>query len=315
MAERQSGWRRAARSWPRRLRWAAQEFRADQVSIIASGVAFRATLAIFPGVAVLVWIGSRFIGFHDVQSALQSVSEALPASSRAIISQAVNSQLAGNPGAQGANTFLGPAASLLGLLFAIWSTNSGVEALFVALNAIFDRTERRGFLRLTLITLAFTAGAFVLAALVIGLILIGPYLLSLAGKPQDWLAVWRVLRWLVLFAVSAVALGLLYRYAPNRDEGERWPFVTVGGVAAALVVTGLSAAFSWFVATFAGLPFTYGSLSSVIAFMLWLWLSFIVVLAGAELDAAVERDNGKAADGGRRRRESVRGSGSKATAS
>lgn len=314
MAERQAFWPRETRLWRRRIGWAAHEFQADQVSIIASGVAFRATLAIFPGVAVLVWIGSRFIGFSEVHSALQSVSDALPASTRLIISQAMNSQLAGNPGAQAANTFLGPAASALGLLFALWSANSGVEAMFVALNGIFDRTERRGFLRLMLITLAFTVGALVLAAVAVGLIIIGPRLLSLAGMSADWLRIWRFLRWLVLFAVSAGALGILYRYAPNRGEGERWPFMTIGAVAAALVLTGGSAAFSWFVETFAGLPLTYGSLSTIIAFMLWLWLSCIVVLAGAELDAAVERETGKCAAERRRERAQTCGAARRETA-
>ena len=279
--------------WSRVLREAAIEFRADQVSIITSGVAFRATLAIFPAVAVLIWIGSQFIGSSEIQSAIQAMSAGLPDSARSMLSQAMDSPLANNPGQQGSTTIFGSAAPLFGLLFAMWSANSGVKALFVALNTIFDQTERRGFFRLTLITLAFTASALILSLFILALIVIGPDILSFTGISTSWLTAWRFMRWILLMVFITSALGILYRYAPNH-EGVRWPFLTIGGLSAALVLTAGSAAFSWFIRSFATLSVTYGSLSTVIAFMIWLWLSFIVVLAGAELDAAIDR-NGKGA--------------------
>ena len=285
-----------ARAWRHVVSQAAAEFRADHVSIIASGVAFRATLAIFPGVAVLVWIGSRVISPDDLRSALLSIAATMPESMREIVGQATSSQLARAPGADSALGVLGP---LFALALAVWSANSGVKAMFISLNTIFDRTEARTFLHLTLLTFAFTFSAVILLLLVIALIVAGPSILSLSGISPDWLAILVYLRWPVLLAVSTFAVGLLYRYAPNRD-GERWSIVTWGAIAAALALTGCSAAFSWFIGRFASLAVTYGSLSSIFAFMIWMWLSFTLVLAGAEVDAAIagetaggEGDNGE----------------------
>ena len=299
--ERAFRWRDGA-VWARIARRTLHESQSDQITMLASGVAFRATLAVFPAVAALAWIVTRFIDFPELQSAMQDISPTLPASTQAVVRQAMSSPLAGG-GASGASAFVGPAvASAMGFLFAFWSANSGTTALFVALNAIFQRTERRGYLRLTLISAAFTAGAFLLMTFVLALIVVGPYLLPLAGL-QEGIRVWRFLKWPVLFAAIAGALGVLYRYAPNW-EGQRWPLVTVGSLATALVLTCGSAGFSWFVRTFASLSVTYGSLSTVVAFMLWLWLSFAVILAGAELDAAIDQDG----HGGHRDPEQVRSS-------
>ena len=256
--------------------------------MVASGVAFRATLAIFPAIAVLAWIGSQLLGGEEAQAALRSFSSSLPDSTRAIIDQAMSTPLARDPGSGREGSSLGSAAPYLGLLIAVWSTNSGVKALFVALNAIFDRTERRGFVRLTAATLAFTGGALVLAVAVTALLVVVPYLHWLSALPDGWLAAAQYLRWPALYGIAAAALGVLYRFAPNR-EGERWPLVTVGSLGAALVLVVGSAVFSWSLNQFATLSVTYGSLSTAIAFMFWLWLSFAVVLAGAEVDAAVER--------------------------
>jgi membrane protein len=278
-----------AADWARIAGRALHEFQSDQVTMVAAGVAFWATLAIFPAVAALVWIVNRFIDFHELQSAMQAISATLPASTQAVVRQAMKSRLSGGGGA---SAFVGPAAaSAIGFLFAFWSANSGMMALFIALNGIFQRTERRSYLRLTLISAAFTAGAFLLTILALALIVVGPYLLPLAGL-YDWLSVWRYLKWPVLFAATAAALGALYRYAPNWED-KRWPLVTLGSLAAALVLTCGSAGFSWFVRTFASLSVTYGSLSTVVGFMLWLWLSFTVTLAGAELDAAIDRTGDK----------------------
>ncbi|TPE45114.1 YihY/virulence factor BrkB family protein [Amaricoccus solimangrovi] len=275
--------------WGRILRRAAAESRRDKVSMVASGVAFRATLAIFPAVAVLVWVGAQLLGAAEVQSAVRSVFSGLPESTRAIVERAMSSKLASDPASGHANSFPGSAAPWFGILFAVWSANSGVWALLVALNSIFERLESRGFLRRAAISMAFTAGALGMGIVVIALTVVVPYLRLLPAIPADWLAATRYLRWPMLYLLAAAGLGVLYRYAPNR-EGERWPLVTVGGLGAAAALVGASAIFSWLVDHFARLTVTYGSLSTVIAFMIWLWLSFALVLAGAELDAAVERE-------------------------
>lgn len=273
-------------SWTGILFGTYREFRADRGSVVASGVAFRVMLAIFPGMALLVWAATPLVGPQEAQAVLPKLGGILPESTRRILEQAVASSLQHGPGDGGLGAgLLGSAAPYLGLLFMVWTTNSAMTSLFDALNVIYDKQERRGFLHLTLLTLAFTAGVFVLLALTAGLIVVAPSLLSGVAGAVGFL------RWPVLFAVLALALALLYRYGPNRER-EYWPLVTVGSATAALLLVLSSGLFTWCVATFASLALTYGSLSTVVAFMLWLWVSFLIVLAGAELDAAVEQETG-----------------------
>ena len=192
-----------AHHWRRIARRAATQFRADKVTLIASGVAFRATLAIFPAIGVLVWLASQFISPDQVYSALQSATETLPDSTREIIGQAVATSRTGSAGSRDANFLLNITGPLLSLIVALWSANSGVRALFVGLNTIFDRTEGRSFTRLLLVTLAFTFGALSVSLLGIALIVVGPGLLSLTGTSEQWLTAWRYLRWPLLFVISA----------------------------------------------------------------------------------------------------------------
>ena len=259
-------------------------------------MAFRATLAIFPALGVLVWVVSHFVTPDRVDLALQSAAGTLPDSAREIIGLAIGNQRAdGGLGDGDGRSAFGIARPMMSLLFALWSANSGVKALFVALNTIYDRAEERSFLQLLAVTLIFTVGTLSISLLVITTVVVGPSLLSLDGRSVGWLTTWRYLRWPLLFLVSAGSLSLLYAYAPNHDRRRPASLATVGGVGASLALTGAAAAFSWSIQHFARLSLTYGSLSTFIAFMIWLWLSFTLVLAGAELDAAIERETAEEA--------------------
>ncbi|WP_331304669.1 YihY/virulence factor BrkB family protein [Methylobacterium oryzae] len=262
-------------------RHAAREALTDQVSFVASGVAFRVALAVFPAVALVVWLGSHLLGVDEVRGFLQGAMQAVPDSTREIVRQAVSASMAKNPSDRGGD-LLGPAAPLLGLGFTLWSANSGMRALFKALNLIFDVQERRSWIRFTVVTLLCTLGTLVVLVCAMMLAVLVPHVLPREGV----YATLSPLRWPVLFMVLALALATLYRLAPlNGREG--WPFVTVGGTVAALLLLLTCGLFSWFTGRFASLAVTYGSLSTVVAFLLWLWLSFVIVLCGAELDAAI----------------------------
>ncbi|MGX9983080.1 YihY/virulence factor BrkB family protein [Methylobacterium fujisawaense] len=262
-------------------RHAVREALTDQVSFVASGVAFRVALAVFPAVALVVWLGSRLLGADEVRSFLHEAMQAVPDSTREIVRQAVSSSMSQNPADRGGD-LLGSAAPLLGLGFTLWSANSGMQALFKALNLIFDVKERRGFLRFTVVTLLCTLGTLVVLVCTMMLGVLVPHVLPSKGI----YAALSPLRWPVLFGVLALALASLFRLAPSSGR-EDWPFVTVGGAIAALLLLMTCGLFSWFTGRFASFAVTYGSLSTVVAFLLWLWLSFVIVLCGAELDAAI----------------------------
>ena len=282
----------ALRHWRPVLRRTYQEYRDDHVSIVASGVAFRVVIAIFPAIALLVWLATEVLGSTGVRDLMQLISGLVPDNSSQIITQAIHSSLHNNPADRnGEYKELGAVAPIVGLAFMIYSANSGMRALFNGLNLIYDTEERRSFVRLTAITLLFTAGTLLTIALLAAGGVMAPVLLEASGFSSLILLSLRLLRWPVLFVGAAIALALLYRYAPHRDR-ELWPLVTFGSTFAALLIVLCTALFSWFTDRFASLAVTYGSLSAMVGFMLWLWACFWIVLTCAELDSCIEAETG-----------------------
>jgi membrane protein len=273
------------------LRATYREYKDDQVGIIASGVAFRVAIAVFPAVALLVWVGARVFGHEGIEALQQTLSGIVPDASRKIVVQAIQTSMQSNPADRnGEYGYLGAAAPLAGLIFMIYSANSGMQALFNAMNVIYDTQERRSFLRFNAITLLFTVGA--LAAIAVATSVIAtPALLAGLDGTRGYGFLWRWSRWPVLFVATAAALALLYRYAPHRAP-ESWPLVTLGSALAALLIVLSTALFSWFTTMFGNLAVTYGSLSTVVIFMLWLWAIFWIVLACAELDSCIDAETG-----------------------
>ena len=270
--------------------WA--EIGADRASIVASGVAFRVALALFPAIALLVWVASRTVGSEEAKSLVQALSDLLPDASRSVVKGAVDAALRSNPAEGGAEAgWLGAFAPVAGILVTLWTTNSGTKALFAALNIVYDDEESRGFLRRNSVTLAVTLGGLTLLVFAVGALAASPFVLSHLGFGDAVRAAVRWLRWPALFVGFALALALLYRYAPNRER-RHWPLVTFGSTLAGGLLVLDTALFSWFTESFMGLAATYGSLSTVVAFLLWLWIDFLVILAGAELDSVVERQTG-----------------------
>ena len=209
----------ALRHWRPVLRRTYQEYRDDHVSIVASGVAFRVIIAVFPAIALMVWLGTEVLGSTGVRGLMHLISGLVPDSSRQLITQAFHSSLHNNPADRnGEYKALGAVAPIVGLAFMIYSANSGMRALFSALNLIYDTEERRSFVRFTAITLLFTAGTLVtIMALAAGGV-VAPVLLGASGFSSLILLSLRLLRWPVLFVGAAIALALLYRYAPHRDR-------------------------------------------------------------------------------------------------
>jgi membrane protein len=186
----------------------------------------------------------------------------------------------------GGSTTLG-VSFLIGLSISLWSANSGIKALFDSLNVVYEENEERGFIRLNLITLSFTIAtiAFLLIALVCIVAL--PVALNYLPSSGVTVVLLEVARWPILLVLVAFGLTLIYRYGPSRAE-PRWQWITWGSAFASIVWLAASALFSWYSANFGSFNKTYGSLGAVIGFMTWMWLSIIVVLIGAKLNAEIE---------------------------
>ncbi|MGY3548098.1 YihY family inner membrane protein [Bradyrhizobium sp. USDA 4469] len=185
------------------------------------------------------------------------------------------------------NTALG-ATFLFGLALAIWSANAGVKAIFDALNVAYEEREKRGFIKLNLITLCFTVGGIVALLLMVAAVVAFPLALDHLGLAPESKLIVALARWPLLLVILLVALAILYRFAPSRDQ-PRWQWLSVGAVTAALLWIAGSALLSWYLSAFANYSATYGSLGAAIGLMTWMWMSAIVIMFGAELNSEIER--------------------------
>jgi membrane protein len=170
-----------------------------------------------------------------------------------------------------------------------------------ALNVAYEERETRGFIRLNLVSLAFTSGAIVALLLMVSAVVALPLALDHIGLAADGQIIVSLARWPLLLSILLVALGLLYRFGPSRDRarqprfsrswfGRSW--LTIGAAAAALLWIGGSALLSWYLSNFGNYGATYGSLGAAIGLMMWMWMSASIVLYGAELNSEIERQTG-----------------------
>ena len=250
--------------------------------MLATGgsVAFFALLAAFPGITTIVSIYGLMADPNIVGDHLRLFIGILPRDTLALLSDQMK-RIAG----QSADT-LG-VAFLVSLAVALWSANSGVAALFDALNVVYKEREKRSLLRFYGTTFLFTLGAagFVVAAIA-GVVAL-PIVLNVVGLGGFTESLVTFSRWPVLLAAIAVWLALVYRYGPSRRE-PKWRWVTSGSIFASLLWISASMLFSWYVANFDSYNKTYGSVGAVVGFMTWIWLSAVIVLIGAELNAEIE---------------------------
>ena len=252
----------------------------DRVLLIAAGITFYGLLAIVPGLAALVSVYGLFADPVSVASHLQALSSFLPKEALDVIGGQLD-RLARLPASQLGVGFI------VGLGIALWSANNGVKAMFEGLNVAYGEKEERGFLRLTGISLLFTGGAIGAGILSIAAIAAVPAALNYFGAEGAFDLLLRLGRWPLLLAVLTLILALLYRFGPSRRSA-KWRWITPGSLTAGILWIVVSALFSWYLANFGNYNETYGTLGATIVFMTWSWISAIIVLLGAELNAELE---------------------------
>lgn len=265
-----------------------REMTEDRIALIAAGIAFYALLAIVPGLVALMAMGGLVLDPASVVTQIEGLAGLLPDEAAAIvIDQAV--AVAGS--AQGG---LGLAA-VFGLVVAFYSASKGISALVQGLNAAFEVRETRGFVRLYAIIFALTLGAILGFLLIVGFLAVLPAALAFLNLGQMGDMLLRLARWPLLLLLVAVGLGLLYRHGPDRGPLP-WRWITPGAIAACLLWLVGTLAFTTYVANFGSYNETFGALGGVIILLTWLWLSAFIILMGAELDDAIERQHRAAGD-------------------
>lgn len=257
-----------------------QQINEDRLLATAAGVVFYGLLAIFPAITALVSSYGLFADPSTIASNLQSLALMLPDGSFAIVQDQISRVLAKGNSSLSA-TFIG------GLLIAIWSANAGMKAMLDALNVVYEEKEKRGFFKLNLISLAFTMAALATILAMVGAVVAVPLILQKFGLSNRLELVVQIGRWPIMALLLLAALAILYRYGPSRTT-PRWQWLSVGAVAASVFWLAGSSLFSWYLSNFANYTATYGSLGAAIGLMMWMWLSAIIVLCGAELNSEIE---------------------------
>jgi membrane protein len=255
----------------------------DRILANAAAVVFFALLALFPGIAALVSIYGLFADTSTISQHLDSLSGVLPGGAVDVIRDQLSRLTAEG------NATLG-ISFLISLVISLWSANGGIKALFDALNVVYEEKEKRSFIRLNALSLTFTAGMILF--LLIALVAVVAVPVALNYLPAFSATLLDIARWPVLLVIVAIALASIYRYGPNREK-PRWRWITWGSAFAALAWLAASALFSWYAAHFGTFNKTYGSLGAIIGFMTWMWLSIIVILVGAKLNAEIEHQTAR----------------------
>lgn len=271
-------------SWKYVARKTLREFTSDQCTDLAAALTYYGTLAIFP--ALLAFVALLGL-FGDPQSTTESIlqlaSGVVPADSLDLVRGPVK-ELTQSPAAG--------LAFVTGLAGAIWSASGFVGAFARAMNRIYSIQEGRPFIKLRTTTLLVTVITLIAAVLAAAMIVLsGPVaeqVGSLVGLGETAVVVWSFVKWPILAVIAILMIALLYYATPNiRQPKFKW--MSVGALVALVVWVLASIAFGLYVVNFSSYGATYGSIGGVIVFLLWLWISNIALLFGAELDAELER--------------------------
>jgi len=288
-----------ARGW-KDIFWRVYErFGKDRVASVAAGVTFYALLAIFPAIAALVSIYGLFADPNTMESHVNALSGVLPGGAVEIVGGQIRRLAGQGGGALGLGFAIGLATSL-------WSANAGMKAVFDALNIVYNEDEKRSFFALNAQSLTFTLGAILFLLLALGAVVVIPAVLDFIGLGPIAETLIAILRWPLLLAGVVLGLALIYRYGPSRDNPQ-WRWLTTGSIVAAVLWIVGSMLFSWYVANFGSYNETYGSLGAAIGFMTWIWLSTIIVLLGAEINAETEHQTAEDTTQGQRQPLGARG--------
>ena len=270
-------------TWKYIVKKTGREFSKDQCTDLAAALTYYAVLALFPALLALVSLLSIFHqGQQGTQALLDIVKQVAPSAANTLqgsITQLTQTHSAG-------------LALILGIVLALWSASGYIGAFGRAMNRIYEIDEGRPFYKLRPLMLLITLVAVILAALVaLALVVSGPLAAAIGkaiGLGSTAVTIWNIAKWPVILIVVIAIVAILYYATPNIKQPKfRW--ISLGAGIAVLIWILASVGFGFYVANFSNYNKTYGSLAGVIVFLLWLWITNLALLFGAELDSETER--------------------------
>ena len=274
-------------SWLAAAKRTLGEFADDQLTDRAAALTYYAVLSIFPGLLVVV----SLLGLLGTQTKplVDNLTSAAPGNVQQLI-KPVTANL------QNGHTSAGFTA-ILGIVLALWSASGYIAAFMRAANVVYDMREGRPFWKVTPIRIGVTVLIMVLLVVSALLVVVSGGLASHVGQVLGIgpaaVTVWDIAKWPVLLIIVSLMISILYWVAPNAKRGFQW--VSPGGVLAVVAWLAASGLFAVYVANFSHYNKTYGSIAGVIVFLIWLWISNIAILFGAEFNAELERGRAAAA--------------------
>ena len=267
----------------RALRAAVAEFQRDDALGLAAQLAFYLILALFPFLLVLVSLMGTFSSPELADQVLGYFREVTPQQVYEIIDSYLHDIIAGNRPA--------PGLFSVGLVIALWSASGAFAALINALNRAYDVEETRPFWKVRGIALLMTLGLSVMIIVGVLLLVAGPPIgrgiADLLGLGEIFTLVWSVVQWPVALSLMVITVALLYYFAPDAGQPFRW--ITPGGLIGVLLWVLASVIFRFYVSNFGSYDATYGSIGAVIVLLLYLYISSLTILFGAELNATLVR--------------------------
>jgi len=272
------------RSWLEVLKRTVREFKEDELTLLAAGLTYYGVLSLFPALLMLVSI-LGLAGPSATQPLIDNLASLTPGPARDVVTNAIrNLQDAGDTAGF---------AFFAGLLGALWTSSVYVGGFMKASNVIYEVDEGRPFWKLRPLQIAVTVVLVLVAAVItLSIVLTGPLARrvgEVVGLGDTAVAVWNIAKWPVNALVVSQVIAFLYWVTPNvRQPGYRW--VSPGGILAVVLWVLASLAFALYVSNFGNYNKTYGSLAAVIVFLVWLWITNVAILLGAELNAEIERE-------------------------
>ena len=277
-------------TWKDTLRRTLREFKEDDLTLLAAALTYYGVLSLFPALLVLLSL-LGLAGSGTIDTLLQNLGSLTPGAARTVVTNAVHDL-------QGSNQTAG-FAFVAGLVGALWSASGYVGGFMKASNVIYEIEEGRKFWKLKPLQIAVTAVIMILTTIIVlAIVVTGPVAQrvgDIVGAGSTAVTVFNIAKWPVIALIVSQIFAFLYYVGPNvKQPGFKW--VSPGGLVAVVLWVVASALFAFYVANFGSYSKTYGSMAAVIIFLIWLWLTNVVMLLGAELNAEIER--GRQIEGG-----------------
>ena len=271
------------RTWKDTLKRTFREFKEDDLTLLAAALTYYGVLSLFPALIVLLSL-LGLAGTSTIDTLLENLGTLTPGAARDVVTNAVRDL-------QGSNSTAG-FAFVAGLLGALWSASGYVGGYMKAANVIYEVEEGRKFWKLKPLQLFVTLVIMLLTTLIVlAIVVSGPVAQrvgDIIGAGDTAVTVFNIVKWPVIALIVSQIFAFLFYVGPNvKQPGFRW--VSPGGFLAVFLWIVASAAFAFYVANFGSYSKTYGSMAAVIIFLVWLWITNVVMLLGAELNAEIER--------------------------